>query len=86
MIIRMIITYLKFSTRVQLDLSNYNSLWWGLMVGLITAVVILIDTYASAVGAYLLNHLLLWQLNKYFHLRCLHVFAVAPFTSISHIQ
>ena len=55
------------------------------MVGLITAVVILIDTYVSAVGAYLLNHLLLWQLNKYFHLRYLHVFAVAPFTSISHI-
>ena len=56
------------------------------MVGLIAAVVILIDTYASAVGAYLLNHLLLWQLNKYFHLGCLQVFAVAPFTSISYIQ
>ena len=56
------------------------------MVGLIAAVVILIDTYASAVGAYLLNHLLLWQLNKYSHLRCLQVFAVAPFTSISYIQ
>ena len=56
------------------------------MVGLITAFVILMDTYALPVGAYLLNHMLLWQLNKYFHLRCLQVFAVAPFTSISYIQ
>ena len=56
------------------------------MVGLITAVVILMDTYDLPVGAYLLYHILLWQLNKYFHLRCLQVFAVAPFTSISYIQ